>query len=321
MAADTTARQSAVGIMRRRPPTRRTPSSSFRPNYRSSAAVQPTSTGAAIVLCMLEDTDEDLYLDLLERVLTRSGFPSYAMVRGEGWKEKLYSPACNLLARANLQLVRRVDPQLRELGRDVPVDAETMVGHRRLRDLRACIKTVVDNSVPGDLLEAGVWRGGVCIFMRGVLKALTCTDRTVWVADSFAGMPPTDKRVHPADAADKIGQWRPAAVSMEEVRTNFHRYGLLDDQVCFLKGWFKDTLPRAPIDRLAILRLDADLYSSTTDILAALYDRVSVGGYIIVDDYSLTTCRAAIDDFRERRGITDEVVDIDGAAARWRRTR
>lgn len=320
MATDVAARHSAVGSTGTRPPTRRPPSSSSPPPNLVQQQCRPASTGATIVLCMLEDTDEDLYLDLLERVLTRSGFPSYAMVRGDGWSEKLYAPVCNMLARANLQLVRRVDPQLREFGRDVPVDAETMVGHRRLRDLRLCIKTVVDDSVPGDLLEAGVWRGGVCIFMRGVLKALNCTDRTIWVADSFAGMPPTDKRVHPADAADKIGQWRPAAVGMDEVRTNFHRYGLLDDQVRFLKGWFKDTLPHAPIDKLAVLRLDADLYSSTTDILTALYDRVSVGGYIVVDDYSIATCRAAIDDFREQRGITDQVVDIDGAAARWRRT-
>lgn len=269
---------------------------------------------------MSNATDRCLYLDLLERVLTRTGFPSYAMVRGDGWRERLFSPVGALLARADLELVRRVDPQLREFGRDVPADAETMVGLRRLRDLRACITTILDDSIPGDLIETGVWRGGACIFMRGVLKAFDCSNRTVWVADSFAGMPQTDPEAYPVDAADKIGQWRRVAVSIEEVRANFERFDLLDDQVRFLKGWFKDTLPSAPIKKLALLRLDGDLYSSTMDVLTELYDRVSVGGYIVVDDYSLTTCRAAVDDFRQQRGITDEVIDIDGAAVRWRRS-
>lgn len=269
---------------------------------------------------MLQDADDNLYLDLLERVLTRTDFPSYSLVRGVGWRERLYSPISRILGRANLVLVRPADRDAREFGRDVPAEAETMVGYRRLRDLRMCINDVVHNSVPGDLIETGVWRGGACIFMRAVLKTLECSDRTVWVADSFSGMPATDQEKYPADAADKIGRWSPVAVSMEEVRTNFQRYGLLDQQVRFLPGWFKDTLPGAPIDQLAILRLDGDLYSSTTDVLAALYDRVSIGGYIIVDDYSLATCRAAIDDFRQRRAISDEMVDIDGTAARWRKT-
>ncbi len=264
--------------------------------------------------------DEDLYLDLLERVLTRSGFPSYRMVRGEGWTRRLYAPVSMFLERTNLELVRRVDPRHRESGQDIPVDAETMVGLRRLHDLRACITNVIDDGVPGDLIETGVWRGGTCIFMRAVLKALGSSDRTVWVADSFAGMPPTDVDRYPADAGDTIGQWSPIVVPIEEVRANFERYGLLDGQVRFLQGWFEDTLPGAPIDRLAILRLDGDLYSSTTDVLTALYDRVSIGGYVIVDDYGLSTCRAAVDDFRSRRNITDPIVDIDGAGIRWRRS-
>lgn len=73
--------------------------------------------------------------------------------------------------------------------------------------------------------------------------------------------------------------------SLEEVQENFRRYNLLDDQVQFLKGWFCDTLPTAPIEKLAVLRLDGDLYESIMDGLNALYDKVSPGGFIIVDDY------------------------------------
>lgn len=67
------------------------------------------------------------------------------------------------------------------------------------------------------------------------------------------------------------------SVSLEKIQDNFRRFGLLDDQVQFLKGWFEDTLPKAPIDRLAILRLDGDMYASTMDVLNALYYKVSKG--------------------------------------------
>jgi O-methyltransferase len=133
-------------------------------------------------------------------------------------------------------------------------------------------------------------------------------------------MPATDTELYPVDAKDRIGRWDRIAVGVDEVRANFERYDLLDDQVSFLEGWFKDTLPKAPIGRLAILRLDGDLYSSTTDVLSALYDRVTLGGYVIIDDYALATCRAAVDDFRVSRGIEDALVDIDGTASRWRRS-
>jgi O-methyltransferase len=102
------------------------------------------------------------------------------------------------------------------------------------------------------------------------------------------------------------------------VRDNFARYGLLDDQVVFLKGWFRDTLAAAPIDRLAILRLDGDLYESTIQALTALYDKVSVGGFVIVDDYGVfPNCRAAITDFRQSRGIRGHMHDVDGTAVFW----
>ena len=68
------------------------------------------------------------------------------------------------------------------------------------------------------------------------------------------------------------------AVSLEEVQRNFSKYGLLDEQVVFLKGWFKDYAADAPIDKLALLRLDGDMYESTMDTLSALYDKVSRAG-------------------------------------------
>lgn len=105
------------------------------------------------------------------------------------------------------------------------------------------------------------------------------------------------------------------------MRANFARYGLLDGNVRFLKGWFKDTLLGAPIDQLAVMRHDGDLHESTMDALVALYTKLSVGGFAIINDYGMVepTCREAVHDFRRRNGITTSIVDIDGTGAFWRK--
>lgn len=208
------------------------------------------------------------------------------------------------------------DPEIRAIGRDWPSAAQTMIGAARLRNLRVLVERVLQEGIPGDMLEAGVWRGGACILMRGVLAAHGVTDRTIWVADSFAGLPPADP-AYPSDTGDQHSTYDVLAVSLEEVRANFERYGLLDGQVRFLKGWFADTLPVAPVEKIAILRLDGDMYSSTIQTLDALYWKVSLGGFIIVDDYILPGCRQAILDFRARHGIDELMHDIDGAAVFW----
>jgi O-methyltransferase len=210
---------------------------------------------------------------------------------------------------------------IREGGKYWPVRAHTMIGLKRLDNLQYCAETVIGEGIAGDFIETGVWRGGACIFMRAILKAYGQNGRTVWVADSFQGLPPPDADNYPADIDDQhhiYSQW--LAVSKEQVERNFRRYGLLDGQVRFLKGWFKDTLPSAPIERLAILRLDSDMYESTIQALDALYPKLSVGGFVMVDDYFLKPCAQAIHDFRAAHGIDDEIMDIDGMGSYWRRT-
>ena len=105
------------------------------------------------------------------------------------------------------------------------------------------------------------------------------------------------------------------------MKANFTRYGLLDDQVHFLPGWFKDSLPTASIDRLAVLRADGDMYESTTQILTYLYPKLSVGGYCIIDDYgAVPACRQATDDYRRQRGVTEPLKWIDWSGVFWQRT-
>lgn len=198
--------------------------------------------------------------------------------------------------------------------------SHTMIGKSRLDNIQFCIETVLEDNIPGDMIETGIWRGGACIFMRGVLMAYGITDRVVWAADSFAGVPPP---THPADKGLILdASVLPVlSVSLEDVWELFERYDLLDDQVNFVKGWFKDTLGKAPIEKLAVLRLDGDLYESTMDALKPLYGKVSQGGFIIADDYySCPPCKQAIDEFRSAHNIRDELTQIDDQSVFWRKT-
>jgi len=195
-----------------------------------------------------------------------------------------------------------------------------MIGNRRLSNLRQITEYVIANNVPGDFIETGVWRGGACIMARAVMKAYGVTDRRVWVADSFCGLPAPNPK-YSADANDKHHSYSELAVSLEEVKSNFSKYDLPDDQVAFLKGWFSETLPKAEIQTLAVLRLDGDMYESTLDSLANLYDKLSYGGFVIVDDFgAVEGCRRAVTDFRKERGIEDRIQNIDGIGAFWRKS-
>lgn len=242
------------------------------------------------------------YLDLLELTLTGAILDDIGYAPGE-------SP----------QLSADYDAAKRLIGADWPSHAHTMIGLKRLRNLRRLISRVLEDRIPGDFIETGVWRGGACIYMRALLMAYDVTDRRVWVADLFAGLPPPNPERYPADSGSNLHKIGLIAVSLEEVKKNFTKYNMLDEQVVFLNGWFKDTLPHAPIEKLAILRLDGDMYELTIQALDLLYPKLSPGGFVIIDDYILIPCRKAVDDFRARNGIADIVEDIDGIASFWRK--
>jgi len=206
--------------------------------------------------------------------------------------------------------------------------AYTMVPVKRLDNIQECLDKIEKDHVAGDLIETGVWRGGSTIFMRAYLKVWGITNRKVWVADSFEGLPEPDAAQFPLEAkahSSKLmtDEYKHLAVSLGEVRANFKRFDLLDDQVVFLEGWFRDTLPSAPIERLALLRLDGDYYESTMDSLVNLYPKVSVGGYVIIDDYGedqWTHCRQAVCDFRKKYDVREMLVKVDTKCYYWKRT-
>jgi O-methyltransferase len=269
-----------------------------------------------------------LYLRQMVRDLTRfdgtDDFIPFEPAATRGTTRRLLGRAIiSALRHKNLEVVRRVrfDSEKRMLGRDWPVNADTMIGVKRLQNVCHCVQKVIEEGIPGDLVETGVWRGGASIMMRAALEANGDKERRVWCADSFEGLPTPDLERYPQDKGMIWHTQSVLAVSLDQVRSNFEKYGLLDDRVVFLKGWFKDTLPGAPIKSVSVLRLDGDLYASTMDALRALYPRVSPGGFVIVDDYGIPedTCRRAVNDFRASQGISVPIQDIDGWGIFWRR--
>lgn len=201
----------------------------------------------------------------------------------------------------------------------LPPWAMTMIGPLRMGNIRSCIVDVIENDIPGDVIETGVWRGGATIFMKGILRAYGADDRKVFVADSFEGLPPPDVENYPADEGLDLHTWPGLAIDVDTVRGNFERYGLLDDNVEFVKGWFRDTLPDLSGHTWSVIRLDGDLYESTMDSLTNLYDSVSPGGWVIIDDYEIPACAKAVTDFRNERGITDQIVEIDWTGICWQK--
>lgn len=266
---------------------------------------------------MMNVTNTDvatLYIDLMKRVLSNDIYDSHEYIVSS-LGAATHGDLRNRAFLAEPRVISDID---KELGRIWPPArmAHTMIGRKRLNNLENCVRAVISNNIPGDFIETGVWRGGATIFMRACLKALGDNNRKVWVADSFEGLPPPSAD-YPADHGDIHHTIPELAVSLEQVKCNFELYGLLDEQVEFLKGWFSETLINAPISKLSIVRLDGDMYSSTIDAIKVLYPKLSSGGYLIVDDYCLKPCAEAIHDYRTHFGINEEIVDIDGTGVYW----
>lgn len=213
------------------------------------------------------------------------------------------------------------DNDKRLIGGDWPMTAHTMIGVKRLHQLRRACEDVIYNGVPGNFIECGVWRGGACIMMKAVADSLVkigCP-RIVYCADSFKGFPAfthsVDRELTESFGSDDLNF---LSVPLEKVKDNFAAYGLLDSRVEFIEGYFHESLPRFPTGPLAILRCDGDLYSSTMDILINLYHKLSPRGYCIIDDYgAMHQCRRAVDDFRKTNSIKNEIIDIDGSGVYW----
>lgn len=251
---------------------------------------------AAEIRANPSDLGTDLYIDLIKKTLANTIYedPSFTAPYDRG---------------------------VRNIGYDHPKTAHTMIGLKRLNNIHDLLEDILKKNIPGDCIETGVWRGGSAILMRAILKAHGDTTRKVWVADSFEGPPPPNPDKYPQDANLDFSEFFYLAVPLEQVQENFRKYGLLDSGVVFLKGFFRDTLPTAPIKNLALLRLDGDLYESTMDALVHLYPKLSVGGYVIIDDFgAVGACEQAVHDYRNSLGITNTMHWIDYSGIYWEKT-
>ena len=200
-----------------------------------------------------------------------------------------------------------------------PLRAHTMIGRKRLDNIQFCFETVLREGIQGDLVETGVWRGGASIFMAGI-NTFYNANRRIFVCDSFEGLPVPEPGKWPADAGDDNHTYKFLAVSLEEVKRNFAAYDLLSDNVVFVKGFFETSLTGVPFTSISVLRLDGDMYGSTMTVLDQLYDRVSTGGFIIIDDWNILKCRAAVVDFLGKRGLQPNILPIDECSVFWRKS-
>jgi O-methyltransferase len=267
-------------------------------------------------------------IDLFKDVLTGACHPESAWVplstmawnvdAPKHWRQKVQRAVYRWLDRRGWFLVKRVEfnAENRQNGVDWPLFGYTMVGRERLDNLQFCVESVLKEGIEGDFVETGVWRGGACMLMKAILQEAGDETRQVWVADSFSGLPPPTDESDGWDLSGHPHLTVPAAV----VKENFRRFGLWDDRVCFLAGWFQETLATAPIQKLAVLRLDGDLYESTKVALDTLYDRVVENGFVIIDDYhAWPGCQRAVDEFRKLKKERGEMKEIDGTAVFWRK--
>ena len=271
--------------------------------------------------------NEQRYIDLLKNVLTDYHRMEYGEFKPlysshPNWKYRTLQKLDIILRKWNVYICVKNEfkKENRENGIDWPSNAETMIGMKRLENIEFCIKKIIEDNIKGDLIETGVWRGGAVIFMKAILDTYGIKDRVVWAADSFEGLPKPNSEIYIADKDDKHYMTKELAIPLEEVKKNFKKYDLLDENVKFLKGWFKDTLPNAPISNLSLLRLDGDMYESTMDGLNNLYPKLSAGGFVIIDDWgAVPACKEAVMDYRTKHNIKEEIHNIDGSGVYWRK--
>jgi len=205
-------------------------------------------------------------------------------------------------------------PDARMYGKDWPEFAHTMIGLKRLNNLKQCLDYTRLNNIEGDFIETGVWRGGASIFVKKYLQ-LYNIKKKVFVADSFKGLPPPQIQ---EDSGDIHHTFEFLRVSLNQVKDNFKLYRALDEDVIFLEGWFEDTLPNNPeIQKLSILRMDGDMFKSTMDVFNACYPKLVNNGRVIIDDYCLLNCKNAVEKFRNDNLITDPIEVIDQCGIFW----
>jgi hypothetical protein len=163
----------------------------------------------------------------------------------------------------------------------------TLAGPERTISLIRAVKYLVENEIPGDLVECGVWKGGSMMAVALTLLRLNRADRRLWLYDTFTGMsePTAEDISNCGYSAQKDFEAEWLRISKEKVRAAIAKTGYDLGRVEFVEGKVEDTIPTRSPDRIALLRLDTDWYESTRHEFIHLYPRLSRGGVLLVDDY------------------------------------
>lgn len=224
-----------------------------------------------------------------------------------------------VLARAGYDVQRRGRVELPpDLGTEFGAlydqcRAFTRTSVERMFAMYQATRYVSRSSIPGAIVECGVWRGGSCMMSALALQALNDTSRELWLYDTYEGMSApsehdTDWRgVRATELLERGVTNKETSVwclaTLEDVQTNLARTGYPRDRVHFVKGMVEDTIPTQAPAQIAILRLDTDFYESTAHELRHLYPRIAPGGVLIIDDYGhWAGARKATDEFFEELG-------------------
>lgn len=239
-----------------------------------------------------DNPHRNAYIDLIKRTIT-----NYAFLGGASSFDDFRCVTLYDLEQSKWKIDRMAQPL-------------TLLTKSQLDLIEEIVVVLDELKVPGDFLEAGVWRGGAVILMRALLDAYQIKGRRVFAADSFSGIPLNTNAVN-----DPVDKWRDRwAATLEEVRQNIARLGLLDEKIVFTPGYFADSLASLANERFALIRLDSDSYDSVQTSLEYLYPLLSRGGFIIIDDWHLPGCRMAVEDYRARHAIGGEIQVRSGNA-------
>jgi hypothetical protein len=185
-------------------------------------------------------------------------------------------------------------------GLDWPPIGHTMVGHLRLQNVRSALERVIHDRTPGDFVELGIWRGGVCVFASLVVQAYD-SPRHVFGFDAFKNF----------GGYGKSSSY--LAVSHTQVQHNFDKYGVHSSRYTLVPGYFNDTLPAFKSDApIAVLRMDGNFYDAHVTAFKYMYRRVSVGGILIFDDYGHKGIKRFWKDFQRANKFDDHMHEIDG---------
>ncbi|MBK9239971.1 MAG: class I SAM-dependent methyltransferase [Acidobacteria bacterium] len=234
------------------------------------------------------------YLELLKRTLT-----NFTNLGGADSFETFHA-------------IRYCDPKRGDWLIEPVARPLTFLSKGQLDLIEVLLLELEQRKVPGDLIEAGVWRGGAIIFMRALLNAYEIEGRCIYAADSFCGIPPNETFRH-----DPVDSWSNRWVaSIEEVKANIARFNLLDERVEFVPGYFADSLGALANKRFAMVRLDSDAHDSIMTSLEQLYPLLTPGGVLIIDDWHLIGCRFAVEEFRKRHAIAGEIA-VKAGNAYW----